>query len=223
MGPPGSGKGTWSKIISDALGLAHISSGDLFRQELALDTELGRKIRATVEGGRLVSDDVTIALIEKVIREGVGREGFVLDGFPRTLAQAGALESILESEGVSLDAVVNLEVDESILIERTLARLVCLDCGQPYNAISMRPEEEGVCDRCGGRVVRRSDDTEETLKERFKAYHDQTEPLIGFYRDLGKLKLYSNTSPPGPDTKMELALLLGLPEDALQEASEDRR
>ena len=214
MGPPGSGKGTWSKIISDRLALPHIASGDLFRQELAQETPLGLQIRATMEAGKLVQDEVTIGLIEKVIRQGPGSQGFILDGFPRTLVQAEALESILASQALQLDAVINLAVDESILIERTLARMVCLDCGQPYNALTMRPQEEGVCDRCGGRVVRRSDDTEDTLKERFRTYHEATEPLIEFYRDKGLLRIFSNTEPPGDKTKAELAGLLGLAADS---------
>lgn len=215
MGPPGSGKGTWSKILSDRLALPHIASGDLFRQELAKETPLGLQIRSTMEAGQLVQDEVTIGLIEKVIRQGSGSQGFILDGFPRTLVQAEALEAILASQALRLDAVINLAVDESILIERTLARMVCLDCGQPYNALTMRPQDEGICDRCGGRVVRRSDDTEDTLKERFRTYHVATEPLIEFYRDKGLLRVFANTEPPGDTTKAELAGLLGLAADSL--------
>ncbi|HZK42552.1 MAG TPA: adenylate kinase [Clostridia bacterium] len=215
MGPPGGGKGTWSKILSDQLCLPHISSGDLFRQELAQETDLGQQIRSIMEAGQLVPDQVTISLIEKVIRQGAGKEGFILDGFPRTLVQAQALEAILESEGVKLDAVVNLAVDESVLIERTLARMVCLDCGQPYNKLTMIPMVEGVCDRCGGKVVQRSDDTEDTLQERLRTYHEATEPLIGFYRDKGLLRVFSNTEPPGDKTKAAMADLLGLAPDSL--------
>ena len=211
LGPPGSGKGTWAKILSDSLSLPHISSGDLFREELAEDSPLGREIRSYVEGGTLVPDDVTIRLIEQAITEGPGREGFILDGFPRTLVQAQALEAILEEEGTGIDTVIELDIPEEILIERALARMVCVECGQPYHAEVLRPKTEGVCDRCGGKVVRRSDDTAETLKQRFKTYHELTEPLIDYYKDQGKLVAYSRTQPPGAESKKEMARLLGLP------------
>ncbi len=211
LGPPGSGKGTWSKILSDSLSLPHISSGDLFREELAQDSPLGREIRSYIESGALVPDDVTVRLVGQAIREGPGRKGFILDGFPRTLVQAEALEAILEEEGTVIDAVIELDIPEDILIERALARMVCVECGQPYHAVVMRPVTEGVCDRCGGKVIRRSDDTAETLKQRLKTYHEQTEPLVGYYRDRGKLVVYSRTQPPGVESKNEMAGLLGLP------------
>ena len=214
LGAPGSGKGTWSKILSDTLSLPHISSGDLFRHELAIGSDLGKKVRHFLDNGLLVPDDVTIALVEKTICEGKGRDGFILDGFPRTIAQAEALGQFLSERDLSLDAVIDLVVDEAILIERTLARLICTQCGQPYNALSMVPMVEGVCDVCGGPVIRRSDDTEETLKKRFKAYYEQTEPLISYYREQGLLVEFFNTSPPDEATKNEMLKLLGLADES---------
>lgn len=210
LGAPGSGKGTWSKILSESLSLLHISSGDLFRMELANDTALGREVRSCIEQGALVPDEVTIQLVKKSLVKGRGREGFILDGFPRTIRQAEALDEILDEAGLKIDAVVDLAVDEETLIERTLSRLVCLDCGQPYNTTTMKPKVEGVCDVCGGKVVRRSDDTEETVQRRLKAYHEQTEPLIDYYEAQGKLLVFANTAMPGVAAQREMLALLGL-------------
>lgn len=213
LGAPGSGKGTWSKVLSDTLSLPHISSGDLFRHELKVESELGEKVRHYLENGLLVPDGVTIALVEKTICEGAGKDGFILDGFPRTIFQAEALERFLDERQLSIDAVIDLVVDEAVLIERILSRMVCTKCGKPYNTTSMVPMVEGVCDDCQGPVIKRSDDTEETLKKRFKAYHDETEPLVSYYRERGMLIEFSNTAPPGEATKNELLGLLGLGQD----------
>lgn len=209
LGAPGSGKGTWSKFLSDRFCLPHISSGDLFRRELEEDSPLAREIRPYLEGGELVPDQVTIRLVEKAITEGEGRGGFILDGFPRTMAQAEALDLVLEEEGQAIDAVINIEVSEPVIIQRALSRFVCQDCGQPYNTTGMKPVKEGVCDRCGGRIVRRSDDTAETLKHRLDTYHANTAPLTGYYRQAGKLVVFPNDGPPDDQAKSELLTLLG--------------
>ncbi len=208
MGAPGSGKGTWSKFLSDRFSLPHISSGDLFRRELAGDSTLGREIRSYVEQGQLVPDDVTTQLIKGVLAEGEGREGFILDGFPRTIAQAEALDQILEDGGHELDAVIEVEVSEPVIIQRALSRFVCEDCGQPYNNTTMKPVTEDVCDRCGGRIVRRGDDTEETLKLRLEAYRVNTAPLTGYYRQREKLLVFPNDGPPDCQAQRDLLLLL---------------
>jgi len=208
MGAPGSGKGTWSKFLSDRFSLPHISSGDLFRRELAGDSPLGREIRSYVERGQLVPDDVTIQLIKEVLAEGEGRDGFILDGFPRTIAQAEVLDQILADEGHELDAVIEVEVSEQVIIQRALGRFVCEDCGQPYNTTTMKPVTEDVCDRCGGRIVRRGDDTEETLKLRLETYRVNTAPLTGYYRQKEKLVVFPNDGPPDCQAQRDLLLLL---------------
>ncbi len=208
LGAPGSGKGTWSKFLSDRFSLPHISSGDLFRRELEGEGPLAREIRPYVEQGDLVPDDITIRLVRKAIVEGEGCRGFILDGFPRTMVQARALDRILAEEGQAVDAVINIEVSEPVIIQRTLSRFVCKDCGQPYNATTMQPLTKDVCDRCGGRIVRRVDDTAETLKHRLEAYQAQTAPLTGYYRKQGKLVVFPNDGPPDDQARRDLLLLL---------------
>jgi len=176
---------------------------------LAKDSPLGQEIRTYVESGGLVPDEVTIRLVEQELLEGEGSRGFILDGFPRTIGQAEALDAILEKAGVSIDLVVDIDVSESVIIERALSRFVCADCGQPYNKTSMKEKVEGICDRCGGRIIRRGDDTEETLKHRLAAYHEKTAPLIGYYRQQGKLAVFPNDGPPDDEAKADLLALLG--------------
>ena len=220
LGAPGSGKGTWSKFLSDRLSLPHISTGDLFRRELAADSPSGRRIRTYIEQGELVPDDITVRLVKKVIMEDEGRQGFILDGFPRTLVQAEALDRILEEGGQAIDAAVEVHVSEPVLTRRALSRFVCVDCGQPYNASTMKPAEEGICDRCGGRIVRRGDDTEETLKHRLETYRAKTAPLMDYYRREGKLVVFPNDGPPDDQAKRDLLTLLG-EDSALMEGPAD--
>ncbi len=201
LGAPGSGKGTWSKIISDAKELTHIATGDLFRAELAAQTPLGLEVKSYMEQGALVPDELTIKLVEKALTGEKASEGFVLDGFPRTIPQAEALEEILAKHNLAIDAVVDLAIDEDVLIERTLSRLVCSKCGQPYNTKNMTPKVEGICDRCGGEVIHRSDDTEETIRKRLEAYHTNTAPLIDYYRERDLLVTFSNEGPPNEETR----------------------
>ncbi len=207
-GAPGSGKGTWSKILSDRFLLPHISSGDLFRAEMAAQSPLGQEIRSYVDSGSLVPDDLTIQLIKEVIVEGAGSQGFILDGFPRTLAQARALDQILEGCGQKLDLVIDIDVEEPVLIQRALSRFICQDCGQPYNTTTMQPATPDVCDRCGGKVVRRGDDTEETLKRRLAAYQEETAPLAGYYDLQGKRVVFANSGPPDQAAQEELLELM---------------
>ncbi len=209
LGAPGSGKGTWSKFLSDALGLPHISSGDLFRRELAKDSPLGRQLRSYLDEGKLVPDDLTIRLLGQEIIEGTGQQGFILDGFPRTMAQAEALDALLLDSGQAIDRVVEIQVSEQVIIGRALSRFVCEGCGQPYNTTTMKPQVEGICDRCGGRIVRRSDDNEQTLKQRLKAYREKTAPLTDYYQQQGKLAVFPNDGPPDRKAQQELLELLG--------------
>ncbi|MGI6616683.1 MAG: adenylate kinase [Saccharofermentanales bacterium] len=188
MGAPASGKGTWSKIITEKYALEHLSTGDLLRKVREKDTPLARKIGSYMDRGALVPDDIVIGMVDDLLTEGDAADGFVFDGFPRTLPQAEALDIILERHGKSLDLVIDLDVDEQILIDRIVFRRVCSDCGQPYNlkTAAMRPKVEGICDYCNGKLIQRSDDTEETFMKRLKEYHDQADPLLDYYQKQGK-------------------------------------
>lgn len=204
LGAPGSGKGTWSKIISDEKCLAHIATGDLFRAELAAETPLGREVKSYMEQGALVPDELTIRLVEKALTDGKAAQGFVLDGFPRTIAQAEALAELLAKRGWAIDLVINIVIDEDVLVERALSRLVCIKCGQPYNSKHMAPAMEGKCDHCAGEVVQRSDDTEETLRKRLQAYHASTAPLVDYYKERDLLVVFTNDSPPNDEMRDRL-------------------
>jgi adenylate kinase len=181
IGPPGAGKGTQAVLLEKELGLKQVSSGDLFRENLKRETELGQLAKGYMDRGELVPDHLTIAMV----RERLGRpdclEGAILDGFPRTLQQAKALDQMLVGEGVALSLVPVLEVADQELMERLTGRRVCRDCGATYHIRFNRPEREGVCDICGGELFQRSDDQPETVRNRLYVYYKQTSPLIGYY------------------------------------------
>lgn len=187
LGPPGAGKGTQAKIIAEKFGLLHIAPGDIFRQEVKEGTELGHLVEGIMARGQLVPDDVTVRIIEKRLNSPEAREGFVLDGFPRNLAQAEALRSMLEDKGEQLDLVIDLLVPEEELLERSRTRRVCSKCGKPYNLKLDPPKVEGKCDVCGGDLATRQDDKEDTVRERFRVYHEETEPLREYYTKSGIL------------------------------------
>jgi len=179
LGPPGAGKGTQAARLAGRLGVPHISTGDIFRQAVEEGTPLGSVARGYMEQGELVPDEVVIGLVRERLAENDCRNGFVLDGFPRTVTQADALDSALTRRAI--DAVVNLEVGEEELFRRLTARRVCRSCGASYDALFQPPAEEGVCDICGGEVYQRSDDREETVRKRLEVYRKQTQPLIEYY------------------------------------------
>lgn len=187
LGPPGAGKGTQAKMIADKFGLLHIAPGDIFRQEVKEGTELGHLVEGIMARGQLVPDDVTVRIIEKRLNSPEAQRGFVLDGFPRNLAQAEALKSILEEKGQRLDLVIDLVVPQDELLERSKTRRVCSKCGRSYNLKLNPPEVEGKCDVCGGELVTRQDDKEDTVRERFRVYHEETEPLREYYMKSGIL------------------------------------
>ncbi len=188
LGPPGAGKGTQAKLLQDSRSLLKLSTGDMLRAAVAAGTELGRKAGDIMERGQLVPDDMVIELIAEHIDEDEGR-GFILDGFPRTIAQAEALDRLLKERGKKLDLVVVMGVDDEALIERIGGRFACATCGEGYHDLYKMPKAEGVCDRCGStQFVRRRDDNEEVVRSRLKAYHAQTEPQIGYYASQGKLR-----------------------------------
>lgn len=178
FGPPGGGKGTQAKIIAEKLGLKHISTGDILREEVREGTELGEEAKGYMERGELVPDELILRILKKALED--AREGFILDGFPRTLKQAEALEGITK-----LDEVINIVVPDGEIIKRITGRLVCPGCGATYHEVNNPPKVPGRCDRCGAELIKRSDDREETVRKRLQAYHKQSEPVLEYYRKKG--------------------------------------
>ena len=195
MGPPASGKGTQAERLQDVLGLSHVASGDLFRYNLKNETELGLKAKVYMDKGDLVPDDVTIAMVlDRLSREDCAK-GALLDGFPRTLAQAEALDVALAGSGNSINLVLNIQVPTKELISRVTGRRLCRDCGASYHIKFKRPKEEGVCDKCGGELYQRDDDTEATARRRLEVYNAQTKPLINYYSRKGSLANIDGNKP----------------------------
>lgn len=188
MGGPGAGKGTQANPLVEKFKIPHISTGDMFRAAIKEGTALGLKAKSYMDAGGLVPDEVTIGIVEERLALPDCAEGFLLDGFPRTLAQGGALDGILDRLGMKLDGVINIEADEEVLIPRLTGRRVCRKCGSSYHMIFNPPQQEGICGQCGGELYQRSDDTIETAKNRLNVYNAQTEPLMTFYEEKGLLK-----------------------------------
>ena len=187
LGPPGAGKGTQAKRVVEKYGFKHISTGDMFREAVKNGTPVGLQAKGYMDRGELVPDDVVIGIVRERMQKGDLQDGFILDGFPRTVAQAEALDSILTEVSMPLDMVLNLNVDDDILIKRLTSRRVCRQCGAIYNVLFQPPKEEGVCDKCGGELYQRDDDNEESVKNRLEVYHSQTQPLIDYYDRKGLL------------------------------------
>ena len=187
LGPPGAGKGTQATGIAEKYNILHISTGDIFRANVKEGTPLGVKAKEYMDKGLLVPDELVCDLVEDRIMQADCANGYLLDGFPRTVFQAEHFDKFLESKGQEIDWVVDIEVDEAILLPRMLGRRVCRKCGKPYHVTNMPPKVEGVCDVCGGEVYQRADDSEETVLNRFKVYNEQTSPLIEYYKKNGKL------------------------------------
>jgi len=182
FGPPGVGKGTQGARLAKEFGIAHLAMGDILRAAVREGTEAGRKARAYMDAGNLVPDEVVVAMIEdRILRD--GRNGFLLDGFPRNVAQAEALEAMLARHGLKLDRVVFMDAPERDLVERLAGRLVCRACGLSFHRHYSPPREDGVCDACGGELYQREDDREEVIAQRLAVYREQTEPLLAFYRN----------------------------------------
>lgn len=187
LGPPAAGKGTQATRLSGYLGLAHVASGDLFRYNLKNKTELGLKAKTYMDKGTLVPDDITIAMVLDRLSRGDCAGGALLDGFPRTTAQAEALDAALAEAGNGISGVLNIIVPDEVLVERVTGRRLCRTCGEPYHVKFNPPKVEGVCDKDGGELYQRDDDNEETVKNRLAVYWDQTSPLIGYYTEKGIL------------------------------------
>ena len=189
LGPPGAGKGTQAQRVAAAHGLVQLSTGDMLRAAVAAGAEVGLKAKAVMEAGELVSDDIVVAIIADRIAGPDCAGGFILDGFPRTVAQAEALDTVLDGNGMRIDHVVEMTVDDDALVERISGRFSCVACGAAYHDRFNRPKVEGVCDACGGgEFVRREDDNAETVANRLRAYHAQTAPLLPYYRERGTLR-----------------------------------
>jgi adenylate kinase len=190
LGPPGAGKGTQAERIAKRYRVPHLSTGDMLREAVAADSAVGRRAKAIMDAGRLVPDDVMIRLVAERIAQPDCARGFVLDGFPRTLAQAEALDVLLEERGLELELVLEIAVDDDALVERISGRFACGRCGAGYHDRFKQPKVPGICDACGSReFVRREDDKAETVRARLEAYHAQTAPLLPHYRDKGLLSV----------------------------------
>lgn len=189
LGPPGAGKGTQAQRLVQAHGLVQLSTGDMLRAEVRSGSALGRRVDEVMKSGALVSDDIVIEAIENRIAAPEARNGVILDGFPRTVPQAQALDAMLQKHGRKLDHVILMEVDETALIDRLAGRFSCRNCGAAYHETNNRPQKDGVCDNCGGSdFVHRPDDRPETVVKRFEVYRRDTAPILPYYRDRGILK-----------------------------------
>ena len=178
FGPPGAGKGTYSRRLQEQLNIAAISTGDIFREAVKEDSELGRKVKSYLDEGELVPDDIVTAVLEERLKRPDALQGFLLDGYPRTLTQASDLKHITE-----LDAVINLVVPEWVIVERLSSRRVCTKCGDVYNVRFLKPKKDGVCDKCGGELIQRDDDKPDVIKDRLKVYEEKTQPILDFFRE----------------------------------------
>lgn len=187
LGPPASGKGTQAALLREALNLPHVASGDLFRENIQNETELGLEAKAYIDRGELVPDDITIAMVMDHLSQPECANGALLDGFPRTMAQAKALDQALAAEGHKISIVPNIVVPDEVLVERVAGRRICRVCGEAYHVKFNPPRQPGVCDNDGGELYQRDDDKPETVRQRLKVYWDQTSPLIDYYREQGVL------------------------------------
>ena len=183
LGAPGAGKGTQAEVISQHLGIPTISTGNIIREALKSGTEMGLKAKAYIEAGQLVPDEVVIGIVRDRLQKDDCKDGFILDGFPRTIPQAEALDRM----GITIDHVVDINVPDEVITRRVSGRRVCPGCGNSYHVETKKPQQEGVCDRCGNTLVQRKDDEPKTVEERLRVYHEQTEPLRDYYAAAGKL------------------------------------
>ena len=203
LGAPGAGKGTQAEIISKKLGIPQISTGNILREAIKNGTPTGLKAKAFMDQGMLVPDDVIIGIVGERVAQADCANGFILDGMPRTIPQAQALED----NGIQVDCVVSIEIDDAVIEPRMTGRRICGSCGSSYHITANPPKLEGTCDACGAPLVIRKDDTPETVRHRLKVYHEQTEALKGFYEKLGKLKLVEGDQPIEDATRDIMAAL----------------
>lgn len=193
LGAPGAGKGTQAIKIADKYDIPHISTGDIFRANIKGGTELGQKAKSYIDKGELVPDEVTIGMLLDRIAQDDCKNGYVLDGFPRTIPQAESLTEALKSQGDQIDFALNIDVPDEAIIERMSGRRACPKCGATYHIVYAAPKTENICDKCGTELIIRSDDKPETVKDRLNVYHQQTEPLIAYYKTAGVLREVDGT------------------------------
>lgn len=187
LGPPGAGKGTQAVRLVEKYEIPHISTGDIFRKNIKEGTELGKKAQEYMNAGALVPDELVVDLVKDRLQQDDCKNGFLLDGFPRTIFQAEKLDEFLSESNLKMDIVINLKVEKEALIKRLTGRSVCKDCGASYHIVNIPPKKEGVCDICGGELIQRKDDNIETVENRINVYEEQTAPLIGYYKEAGSL------------------------------------
>lgn len=209
MGPPGAGKGTQAEAIVNEFGIPHISTGDAFRLAIKQGTPVGLKAKEYIDQGLLVPDDVTVGIVRERLQQSDCEKGFLLDGFPRTLSQAEALEDLLSELNRKLTHVINLKVDRNKLLARLTGRRICKSCGSTYHVIFNPPKQEGVCDKCGGELYQRSDDNEESVGTRLDEYINKTAPLLQFYEEKGLLREIDGEQEIDTVTKEIVSLLRG--------------
>ncbi len=208
LGPPGAGKGTQARLVQEKYGLIQLSTGDMLRAAVSAGSELGQKAQKIIDAGKLVPDAIMTGMLAERIAEADCENGFILDGFPRTEAQAEALDKILGAQGKQLDAVIEIKVDDQALVRRITGRFTCSKCGAGYHDEFLRPAQPGICDTCGGtEFARRTDDNEKTVVERLTAYHVQTEPLLPYYRRTGKLHTVDGMAEIGEVTRQIMAVV----------------
>ena len=193
LGAPGAGKGTQAKMLAEKYGIPHISTGDIFRANIKGGTELGQKAKSYIDKGELVPDEVTIGMLLDRIAQDDCKNGYVLDGFPRTIPQAESLTEALKSQGDRIDFALNIDVPDEAIIKRMSGRRACPKCGATYHIVYAAPKTENICDKCGTELIIRSDDKPETVKDRLNVYHQQTEPLIAYYKTAGVLREVDGT------------------------------
>jgi len=187
LGPPGAGKGTIAKALMELDGSVQISTGDILRAAIAEGTELGKKVEAVMAAGNLVTDDLIMGIMEQRLQQEDCQQGYLLDGFPRTIPQAEALKTLLAKLGEKLDCALELDIARDVIIDRLTTRRTCTNCGEIYNVKFKPPKVEGICDVCGSAIVQRDDETEEAIENRLQVYNEQTAPLVEFYRNEGLL------------------------------------
>ena len=203
LGAPGAGKGTQAEVICEKLSIPAISTGNIIREALKSGTEMGKRAKSYMDAGKLVPDEVVIGIIKDRLAQDDCKNGFILDGFPRTIPQAEALDTM----GVVIDRVIDIEVPDDKIVTRMSGRRVCEKCGASYHLLYKKPQEEGVCGKCGGTLVQRKDDHPDTVKERLRVYHEQTEPLKAYYEKQGKLKIVEGQEEVADTTKLTLAAI----------------
>ncbi|MBB1247861.1 MULTISPECIES: adenylate kinase [unclassified Rhizobium] len=196
LGPPGAGKGTQAQRIVEKHGIPQLSTGDMLRAAVVQGTEVGKRAKAVMDAGNLVSDDIVNAIVSERIDQADCARGFILDGYPRTLVQADSVDAMLSAKGMKLDVVIEMQVDDTVLVERVSGRYTCATCGAGYHDKNHQPKVEGVCDKCGGHSFkRRPDDNAETMTTRLQDYYKKTSPLIGYYHAKGLLKPVDGMAP----------------------------